>query len=295
MKQPINLWRGEHWFLDNSYETSIMLTGITYPSVSHAFMGAQADTLDLKLQISKSSLNALEHLAELIKNLPADFRGPDTMRQLLERKFGYSTTPLEMSDHQARLAMKLISTGRRPLIYGNTACSNFWGDCTCPKHKDVTGKNVTGGLVMSIRRRLIDNLTRDVAMDQTCACEKPNEAFFLYALNGKLWLKPFCNGCQTQCGMFIASSSLCKEVHRFEKDWVDQKEKGPANQPKKHKTIHQQILHGHTIHPIYREQISDDFDDDEYAAAWQTWGGHLSTKEKPMVQNITYYLSGRIS
>ena len=303
---PIDQWRGEYWFLDNSYETPITQDGITYPSVSHAFVGAQAGTLDLKLQISKSSLTALEHLTERIKDLPANFRGPDTMRQLLERKFGYFDGANVMADHQAKLAMKLITTGRHPLVYGNTACSNFWGKCICPKHRDVPGKNVTGGLVMAVRRRLIEKLTRDVAMNQTCSCEKPNDAFFLYALNGKLWLKPFCNGCQTQCGMFVAGNSLGKEVHRFEKDWADQKEKGPARSEKKRKpnmrAINEQIMkiHGHTIHPAFQDHSSEDeWEDDEWINAWEAhmWGGHIAKREpeKAMVQNVTFYLSGRIS
>lgn len=304
--QPIRNWRQDFWFLDNSYETPIAYEGLMYPTVTHAFAGAQVGELDLKLEISQTPLSALESLFEKIGDPPPGFEGPNTMRKLLEYKFGLPQMKNAMSPHQIKMAEKLLFTGRRPIIYGNMVCNQFWGDCACHKHLDARGKNVLGGLIMGVRDKIIENITNGVAKDQTCNCEKPNEAFFLYAHEGKLWLKPYCVGCITQCGVYLSKLSDNNQVQRFEKDWF-KVDKGPSSQPKKQKPVNHQIVTknmSHTIHPVFNESgVSDDFDD-EYAAAWEAWGGgHMGVSnaqtskapEPKLAKNVTFYLSGKIS
>lgn len=308
--QPIRNWRQDFWFLDNSYETPIAYEGLMYPTVTHAFAGAQAGELDLKLEISQTPLGALEDLVvERIGDLVPGFEGPNTMRKLLEYKFGLSQMKNVMSAHQIKMAEKLLFTGRRPIIYGNMSCNTFWGDCACVKHLETRGKNVLGGLIMGVRDKIIENITNGVAKDQTCNCEKPNEAFFLYAHEGKLWLKPYCPACVTQCGVFLSKLSDNNQVQRFEKEWF-KVDRGPASQPKKQKPVNHQIVTknmSHTIHPVFTESgipVDDDFDDldGDYARAWAAWGGgHMGASRTPappepkLSKNITFYLSGKIS
>lgn len=300
--QPIRNWYQDFWFLDNSYEVPIAFGALVYPSVTHAFAAAQAESLDLKLEISKAPLSAIEGLFSKIGAPPSDFRGPDTMRKLLEYKFGVTKLLEQMTPFQVKMACQLIFTGRRPLIYGNMVCNEFWGDCACPKHLEVRGKNVLGGLIMSVREKLIEHVTKGVAKNQTCNCEKVNEAFFLYARDGKIWIKPVCSGCQAQAGIFLAKGSDNNMIYRFEKDWFKE-EKQPSAEPKKRSIITPQVFH-HGIHPVFNES-GIDLEDEEYAEAWMAaaWGGHIQMgmnfkKEpegKPLAKNITYYLSGRIS
>lgn len=299
--QPIRNWSQDFWFLDNSYEVPIAFGALVYPSVTHAFAAAQAESLDLKLEISKAPLTAIEGLFSKIGEPPSDFRGPDTMRKLLEYKFGVTKLLDQMTPFQVKMACQLLFTGRRPLIYGNMVCNEFWGDCACSKHLEIRGKNVLGGLIMGVREKLVEHVTRGVAKDQTCVCERPNEGFYLYAHDGKIWIKPICSQCQATAGVMLAKLSDFNMIYRFEKDWFKD-EKKPAEQ--RRSIINPQILR-HGIHPVFNESGIENLEDDDYAEAWAAaaWGGHIQIgmnfkKEpegKPLAKNITYYLSGRIS
>lgn len=295
---PLRDWSGDNWFLDNSFQCPIMHNGITYPTVTHAMMGAQADTLEKRLHIAKAPLTALKEIYQSLGQLPDDFKGPTTMRKLLEIKFGYSESLIEMNDSQVKLAQRLLFTGVRPLIYANNKCNQFWGDCGCPKHQEIKGDNVLGGLLMGVREKLAGYITRSVALNQTCRCEKSSDAFFMYALHGKLWLKPFCNECQVATGMFLAQNADNHEVSRFEKGWFPT-QRGPSTTAKKVREPVNRIKVPirHSIHPVF---ANDQFEDDDYIARWQQampWMGRLQQKEleKKLPQNVTFYLSGRIS
>lgn len=65
------------------------------------------------------------------------------MRQLLELKF-----------NQPEFREKLLLTQDEDLIEGNWWHDNIWGDCSCPKCKDIPGKNRLGILLMEIRSQL---------------------------------------------------------------------------------------------------------------------------------------------
>jgi len=48
----------------------------------------------------------------------------------------------------------LISTEENILIEGNYWHDNFWGDCFCPKCKEIEGINTLGKLLMELRNEL---------------------------------------------------------------------------------------------------------------------------------------------
>jgi len=291
-ERVIKWWRSDYWFLDNSYPADIFFQGISYPSVTHAMMGAQTENMDLKIQIAQAALLELKGFAEQIDTPYDGFQGPSTMRKLLDYKFGYSASLLEMSPAQAELAQRLIATGNKTLVYGNRACSMFWGDCDCPSHFQERGKNVLGGLLMGVRERLVEYVAKNVDLKQTCTCEKPSEAFFMYCMNNKLWLKPFCSECQAKVGIFLGRNAQ-GSVRRFEKDWVKEKVVNKIVVPQHH----------HSIRPdVFGTGRGGVFDE----ARWETgWSGHLGglhrnnpipqATEPPLPQNITFHLSGRIS
>lgn len=45
----------------------------------------------------------------------------------------------------------LFSTGDELLVEGNTWHDNEWGNCTCPRRKDIKGKNWLGVILMRVR------------------------------------------------------------------------------------------------------------------------------------------------
>lgn len=280
-------WKGDYYFLDNSFETPILFKNVTYPSVTHAFMAAQTEKLDLRIKIAHAPLIALKHLMEEVQQPYDGFQGPDTMRILLETKFGLSAAFAEMSENQSRLAMQLITTGRKALVYGNHVCNQFWGDCQCDNHYNEKGKNVAGGLLMGIRDKLVEHLSKGISMKQTCVDGAVVEAFFMYPLNGKLWLKGFCSSCQSKAARLAISCSQTKGIYRFEKDWIKDK-KEPVNEiivPRRH---------------LIRPDVFNFGHDED---AWErNWMG-ISHPRIPVIadpgpkmpKNKTFYLSGRVS
>lgn len=303
-ERVIKWWTGDNWFLDNSYEVPIVFQNLCYPSVSHAFMAAQTDNLDLKIRISHSPLIALKRLVNEIGDPHSGFEGPNTMRKLLEYKYGVKQdmTLVSMTVLQSNLAKRLIGTGTKTLVYGNKSCSTFYGDCDCPKHFEERGKNVLGGLTMGIRSKLIDYATKDVSRTQLCSCEKINDGFFLYAINGKLWLKPFCGECQAKVAVHTAQMDDGHGIYRFEKDWFPVK-KEPVN---KIVVPHRHHNHSNMMRPdIFPRQTQ--FDEDEWErgwnesgiprGAWGVWRGNESSSvpDPKLPKNVTFYLSGRIS
>jgi len=52
------------------------------------------------------------------------------------------------------IATKLINTGNKMLIEGNTWHDNFWGNCTCSKCSNKRGENWLGQILMETRNAL---------------------------------------------------------------------------------------------------------------------------------------------
>ena len=70
----------------------------------------------------------------------------DVMYDILKTKFS-----------DGDLKARLLLTGDKKLIEGNTWHDNFWGNCTCKKCEVVEGKNVLGKLLMKLRDELLKN------------------------------------------------------------------------------------------------------------------------------------------
>jgi len=106
---------GPYKCLDNSYISPIIVEGISYPSVEHAFRAAKISDRDLKFKISKAS-NLLD-VQKLLKDAWIRPNWDDvkyaTLHQLVKLKF----------DSHKDLANILISTGNKPL--GRRKRDNF--------------------------------------------------------------------------------------------------------------------------------------------------------------------------
>lgn len=102
--------KGPYKCLGNSYSATILVEGITYPSVEHAFQAAKVSDRATKFQISKASLAEVRNLLEDIWIRPNwnDVKYA-TLHQLVKLKF----------ESNKELAKVLMGTGTK-LFGGKT-------------------------------------------------------------------------------------------------------------------------------------------------------------------------------
>jgi ribA/ribD-fused uncharacterized protein len=147
----INQFKKEYRFLSNFYPSPFKYEGYHFKTVEHFFQAYKAKKLKDFLNVinspSPSKAKALGKLVELRENWES--HKVFVMFQGLQMKFHYSN----------QLRLSLLSTNDHELIEGNFWHDNFWGDCFCKKCKNVTGFNVLGKLLMSVRQDL-QNLKR---------------------------------------------------------------------------------------------------------------------------------------
>ena len=67
------------------------------------------------------------------------------MKELLRQKF-----------NQQPFKQKLMQTIKAHIEEGNYWHDNFWGNCLCPKCKDIPGENNLGKAIMEIRSELFE-------------------------------------------------------------------------------------------------------------------------------------------
>lgn len=136
----IGPFRGEYAFLSNFYPADVVLDGVLYPSVEHAFQAAK--TLD------PAERRAIQHArtpAEARRmgrrvNLRPDWEVVrcDVMYDLVRQKFR----------RHSGLARRLLATGQEELVELNTWGDTFWGVC------GSRGENRLGKILMAVRAEL---------------------------------------------------------------------------------------------------------------------------------------------
>jgi len=140
----INQFKGEHRWLSNFAPCNIILNGIQYKSVEHAYMSAKSDDLtwihfcrdtEKPGDVKKASRNI--KLKEDWDNIKIN-----VMESCVSQKFS-----------QEPYKTKLIQTGDQELIEGNTWGDTFWG---VTLHNNE-GQNNLGKIIMEYRDRLNRN------------------------------------------------------------------------------------------------------------------------------------------
>ena len=137
----IKEFRWEYAWLSNFASVPILLDGIQYPSVEHAYLSAKSkDDAWKKLCASNISAGQVKQKSYSII-IRADWERIrlDVMRECLGQKF--SQNPYK------RL---LICTGDEHIQEGNNWNDRFWGVCL----KTNKGENNLGKLIMEIRATL---------------------------------------------------------------------------------------------------------------------------------------------
>ena len=138
----INCFDGKWAFLSNFYWNEIEHEGIKYPTNEHFFQAMKTLDREERLQIAQSLTPGWAKRMGRQVALRPDWEDvkEDIMLEGLCLKF---------ADEQ--LADWLLETGNAVLVEGTTWHDNEWGDCSCPKCRNIVGKNKLGKLLMQVR------------------------------------------------------------------------------------------------------------------------------------------------
>ena len=138
----INCFDGKWAFLSNFYWNEIEHEGIKYPTNEHFFQAMNTLDMDERCQIANSLTPGQAKRMGRKVSLRPDWEDvkEDIMLEGLCIKF---------ADEQ--LADWLVATGDAELVEGTTWHDNEWGDCSCPKCRNIVGKNKLGKLLMKVR------------------------------------------------------------------------------------------------------------------------------------------------
>jgi ribA/ribD-fused uncharacterized protein len=141
----ITRFRGSYAFLSNFYSSPIVVNGIHFPTVEHAFQAAKVRLdhprrRDAQILIAQHPTAAGAKQAGRTVGLRADWKTAHLplMRRLLKLKFAPGS----------KLADALIATQNLPLIEGNDWKDTYWGVY------QGQGRNQLGVLLMELRAEL---------------------------------------------------------------------------------------------------------------------------------------------
>jgi N-glycosidase YbiA len=140
MTQAIAQFIGEFRFLSNFYPAVVLLDGVEYPTVEHAYQAAKTFDLEWRAEIrSAHRPGEAKRLGQKV-SMRDDWNSVRlvVMLDLLRQKFFLHDD----------LAALLLETGERELIEGNYWGDKFWGVC------NGEGQNRLGLALMQVRDEL---------------------------------------------------------------------------------------------------------------------------------------------
>jgi ribA/ribD-fused uncharacterized protein len=130
---------GEHRFLSNFWPVVVIYEGQSYPSVEHAYQAAKTSDVEVRRRIARliSPAAAKATGGAIALRLNWEQVRLHVMEDLLRLKFAHPD-----------LREKLLATGDRDLVEGNSWGDGYWGVCR------GVGENHLGKLLMKIRAEL---------------------------------------------------------------------------------------------------------------------------------------------
>jgi len=139
----IDFFDGEYGFLSNFYAHQVF----GFRTVEHFYQAAKAtNRYDVKKIMLAETPREAKKIGRRIE-LREDWDAVkiSVMQLALEEKFS------------GNLRTSLIFTLPHKLVEGNTWHDNFWGDCRCGKCSNISGANILGKLLESVREKLYEN------------------------------------------------------------------------------------------------------------------------------------------
>ncbi len=133
----IDEFKGEYSWLSNFFETPVAFEEEFYPTVEHAFQAAKTRTISRREWFKRGSAAQAKRLGRSIP-LRRDWEEIKVrvMRDCVQSKFDLSPS----------LRTRLLETGDRLLVEGNTWGDTFWGVC------NGVGENTLGSILMDVRK-----------------------------------------------------------------------------------------------------------------------------------------------
>ena len=133
-------------FLSNFAACTVMLDGVPYATVEHAYQAAKTLSPNERDAIRRAITPGIaKRLGRQVTLRPDWHRIKVTvMHTLLQQKF--SREPFRSL---------LVSTGTEIIIEGNLRHDNEWGSCRCPGCAHRQKKNLLGRLLMRVREDLL--------------------------------------------------------------------------------------------------------------------------------------------
>ena len=131
-------FQNEYRWLSNFMPAIIVLEGITYPSVEHAYVSAKSDTKEWKAHCSRTDISAAQIKRDGRELNPSNWN---------EIKMGVMEECLRQKYNQEPYKTKLIETGSRYIQEGNRWGDKYWGVCL----KTNEGDNNLGKRIMICR------------------------------------------------------------------------------------------------------------------------------------------------
>jgi ribA/ribD-fused uncharacterized protein len=146
VRAAITRFTGPDDHLSNFSAHPVRWQGLVYPTAEAAFQAGKTLDPTVRAEIAAAATPArakqLGRALALRPGWDAHLRHT-VMREVLAAKF---------SDPQ--LAARLVGTGTALLVEGNAWCDQFWGCCTCPRHRSTPGQNWLGRHLMHLRATL---------------------------------------------------------------------------------------------------------------------------------------------
>ncbi len=136
--KSIEKFSGEYRWLSNFWPAEVMLDGVKYPTVEHAYQAAKTTDEQIRAEIQVLPTPGRAKRARVELRPDWEEIKVMVMSRLLVQKFSPGSD----------LGKQLVATGYVKIIEGNKWKDTFWGVC------DGIGKNHLGRLLMAIRREL---------------------------------------------------------------------------------------------------------------------------------------------
>lgn len=133
------------WFMSNYYPCEFVMNGIRYKNAEAAFQSHKVP-LEERKQFSDMPPATAKHFGRHVA-FPAnwDETRDDVMRRVVMAKF----------EQNKDLKQRLLETGTQPIEEDTTSWhDNYWGNCHCPKCRNIPGQNRLGIILMETRDKL---------------------------------------------------------------------------------------------------------------------------------------------
>lgn len=137
LPEPITSFQGEYRWLSNFWPARVVIDGITYATTEHAYQAQKAGNLRQRVYVVEAATAGEAKKRGKTVELRSDW-------DKVKVEIMYKANMAKYLNH-LDLQEKLLATGTRDIIEGNTWGDTFWGAV------DGKGQNHLGRIIMQVR------------------------------------------------------------------------------------------------------------------------------------------------